>query len=88
MMSQTPRARTQANGPGEEATPWWRFPIVWMVIAGPLIVVVAGVSTAVIAVKGADPVLTMSAPVARAGEAPAMQARNKAAENAVSPARR
>lgn len=66
--------------------PWWRFPIVWMVIAGPALVVVAGIVTAVIAWRGADPVLTVSAaPMSRAGEAPAMQGRNKAAENAVRP---
>ena len=36
--------------------PWWRFPLVWMVIAGPAVVVVAGVATAFIAFRGADPV--------------------------------
>lgn len=36
---------------------WWREPFVWLVIGGPLAVVVAGVATAVIAVKNQDPVL-------------------------------
>lgn len=36
---------------------WWRVPHMWMVVGGPLVVVVAGIVTAVIAVKGADPVL-------------------------------
>ncbi|RZI81635.1 MAG: hypothetical protein EOP38_18675 [Rubrivivax sp.] len=60
--------------------------MVWMVVAGPALVVVAGTATAVIAWRHADPVLTLApAPVGRVGEAPAMQARNKAAENAVRP---
>lgn len=37
--------------------PWWREPLVWMVIGGPLAVVVAGIATLVIAVKNPDPVL-------------------------------
>lgn len=36
---------------------WWRVPHMWLVVGGPLVVVIAGVITAVIAVKGADPVL-------------------------------
>jgi hypothetical protein len=39
------------------ARPWWKYGHVWLVIAGPAIVVVAGVVTAVIAVRGADPVV-------------------------------
>jgi hypothetical protein len=34
--------------------PWWRHGHVWLLIAGPAIVVVAGVATAVIAATGAD----------------------------------
>jgi hypothetical protein len=41
----------------ESALPWWRHGHVWLVIAGPALVVVAGVVTAVIAVRGADPVV-------------------------------
>ncbi|HYD76991.1 FixH family protein [Ramlibacter sp.] len=36
------------------AAPWWRQGVVWGLIAGPAIVVVAGVVTAVIAADGAD----------------------------------
>lgn len=36
---------------------WWREPYFWLVIGGPLVVVVAGIATAVIAVKNPDPVL-------------------------------
>lgn len=41
-------------------TPWWRIPHMWMVIGGPLAVVVASVVTFVIAVKNPDPVLNKS----------------------------
>ena len=37
--------------------PWWRHGHVWLVIAGPAAVVVAGTATAVIAARGADPVV-------------------------------
>lgn len=39
------------------AAPWWRFPLVWMVIAGPAAVVVAGIATVWIAVLTPDPVV-------------------------------
>lgn len=41
--------------------PWWRIPAVWLVVGGPATVVVAGIATAVIAVRGADPVVAPSA---------------------------
>jgi hypothetical protein len=64
--------------------PWWRFGIVWMVIGGPLAVVVASFVSAVLAWHGADEVLveTPSArilPVQPTAETPAMTARNHAA---------
>ncbi|NPC56984.1 FixH family protein [Caenimonas soli] len=37
--------------------PWWKFPLVWMVIAGPAVVVVAGIATVWIAVGTPDPVV-------------------------------
>jgi uncharacterized protein len=40
---------------------WWRVPQMWLVVGGPLVVVVASIITAVIAVKGADPVLNKEA---------------------------
>ncbi len=66
------------------APPWWRVGMVWLVVGGPLAVVVAGITTAVIAYRGADPVLS-TAPDARqvvrqlGPETPAMAARNHAA---------
>jgi uncharacterized protein len=37
--------------------PWYRYGLVWLVIGGPAVVVVAAIGTAVIAVRGADPVV-------------------------------
>ena len=73
-----------------EPAPWWRFPFVWLVIAGPAAVVVAGFATAFIAVRGADPVVAtdyyrrgieINKTLAAGSKAalPAMQGRNHAA---------
>jgi len=67
------------------ASPWWRFPIVWFVLSGPALVVVAGFATMAIAYRHADVVLEEAPTRAtngndRAGPtAPALQARNHAA---------
>ncbi|MCC2632209.1 MAG: hypothetical protein K0S48_95 [Ramlibacter sp.] len=72
------------------SSPWWRFPFVWLVIAGPAAVVVAGFVTAFIAVSGADPVIAtdyyrrgmeINKTLAAGSKAslPAMQGRNHAA---------
>ena len=37
--------------------PWWKFGHVWLVIAGPAVVVVASFITLYLAVSGMDPVL-------------------------------
>jgi len=65
---------------------WWRLPIVWLVIAGPAAVVVAGIATAFIAAHGADPVLSLrerggisERSAAPESLTPAVQARNHAA---------
>ena len=68
----------------EPVTPWWRFGMVWLVVGGPAIVVVASLGTAVVAYRGADVVLvdTPSArvlPVQPTSETPAVTARNHAA---------
>jgi len=67
------------TSPQEPSAPWWRFPIVWLVVGGPLAVVVAGVITAVIAVKGADISVPTTSTAPQRSEAPAMAARNHAA---------
>ncbi|MFZ2648806.1 MAG: hypothetical protein WA210_01750 [Burkholderiaceae bacterium] len=58
--------------------PWWRVGMVWFALAGPAIVVIAGLVTAAIAMHGADPVLRIDSSSAVA-ETPAVQARNHAA---------
>ena len=40
------------------ALAWWRVRMVWLVIAGPALVVSAGVVTTVLAVRGADTLVT------------------------------
>jgi hypothetical protein len=61
--------------------PWWRVGMLWLVIGGPLFVVVASVITAVIAYRGADPVLDEYQSAARPAtkvdsSTPALRARN------------
>jgi hypothetical protein len=61
--------------------PWWRFPMVWLVVGGPLLVVVASFVTLGLALRYPDPVLH-AAPAAADDSAalqPALQARNHAA---------
>lgn len=59
-------------------TPWWRVPFVWMVIGGPLAVVVAGFATLAIAITHPDPVI-VAPQTGSVADQPAMQARNHAA---------
>ena len=72
--------------------PWWRYGMVWMVVSGPLVVVIAGIATAVIAYRGADPVVR-AVPAVQGGNAtmalqPAVAGRNHAATGVVpSPSR-
>ncbi|MBH1986925.1 MAG: nitrogen fixation protein FixH [Burkholderiales bacterium] len=69
--------------------PWWRLPIVWMVIAGPAIVVVASLITVTLAVKHVDPVLdTSKGQVKGVNDMPAVQGRNHAASPERQPADR
>jgi hypothetical protein len=58
----------------DRVRPWWREPIMWLVVGAPATVVVAGVITTLIALQGADPVLK-----ADSARPPALQARNHAA---------
>lgn len=64
-------------------TPWWRVGMVWLVIGGPLTVVVAALVTAVIAAAGADDVLSdgerRAASAGTPSQLPAIEARNHAA---------
>lgn len=59
---------------------WWREPMLWLVIGGPLAVVLAGIATAAVAWRGADAVLGDPPAAASAGSLqPALKARNHAA---------
>ena len=87
-MTSLPNPRAAAPTLPEPAAcaPWWRFPIVWLTLAGPAIVVVACLVTIAIAFRHAD-VVVSEAParqVARGADlagakVPALQARNHAA---------
>ncbi|HCY15132.1 MAG: nitrogen fixation protein FixH [Curvibacter sp. GWA2_64_110] len=72
------------------AQPWWKFVHVWMVLAGPAVVVVAGFVTLYLAVHTPDPVVSedyyrqgieinKTLEAAPSSLAPAIQARNHAA---------
>lgn len=75
MSVQTKQDSTPVDNP-----PWWRLPIVWMVIGGPLAVVVACGFTVSLAVRHVDPVLdTAPAQVKSVSELPAIKGRNMAA---------
>lgn len=72
--------------------PWWRYGHVWLVISGPLLVVIAGFVTLAIALAIPDPIVTdddyrQSAELhpqnATSGLTPAMLARNHAATGVV-----
>ncbi len=74
----------------DSGAPWWKFGHVWLVLSGPLIVVVASFITLYLAITRPDPVVsedyyqkgieinkTLNTPAASL--APAVQARNHAA---------
>lgn len=78
-----PQTQVPAANDAEPNIPWWRVGMVWLVVGGPLIVVIASLVTTGIAVYGAEEVLTRPASVvqsaAEAPTLPAMQGRNHAA---------
>ena len=74
-----------------EGAPWWQFGNVWLVVAGPLVVVLASFFTFYLAYAGMDALVT-EADFPPGGQrvqsqpsnlAPAMQARNHAATGVV-----
>jgi len=58
-------------------SPWWRHGMVWLVLGGPALVVLASFTTLAIAIAYPDPVLKVQAP--QTAQQPAVQARNHAA---------
>ena len=75
--------------------PWWKHGFVWLVIAGPLLVVLASIATFVVAARGSDLLVQQDGyrkgveihrQAARARALlPAMQGRNHAATPTASP---
>jgi uncharacterized protein len=49
--------KTKRSERAGEGAPWWRFPMVWMLISGPAVVVVAGFATLWLAIRIPDPVI-------------------------------
>jgi len=86
-MENTTNQQIESNQ-AENQPPWYRLPIVWLVIGGPAIVVVASLLTVGIAVKNVDPVIDVTKARSEPGLAPAVQARNHAAEKSYQPADR
>ena len=63
-MTERPTPVTPPAPPAE----WWRFRMVWLVLAGPAAVVVASLVTAVVAWRHIDPVIGDEPEIARAKE--------------------
>jgi uncharacterized protein len=73
----------------QEIKPWWSFGYVWLIISGPLVVVVASFITLYFAISIPDPAvedyyrkgieINKTLDAERDGLAPALQARNHAA---------
>jgi hypothetical protein len=49
--------KSATNHSEQISGPWWTYPLVWMVIAGPAAVVVAGFVTLWLAIRTPDPVV-------------------------------
>jgi hypothetical protein len=75
----------------KDSGPWWKHGFMWMIVGGPVAVIVAGIATVVIAAQSPDPVVavdyyrrgieinkTLAAQQEKA-QLPALQGRNHAA---------
>jgi uncharacterized protein len=71
------------NQDSADPSPWWRHRMMWLVLGGPFVVVVAAIVTAFIAARGADTVLPTERAQQRA-KAPAVEGRNHAVTPAAS----
>lgn len=56
-MNDKEKAMNKAQAQAKTAAAWWKHGYVWMILAGPAVVVVAGIATFVIAVRTPDPVV-------------------------------
>jgi len=77
-MTQNPLTEQASAQPSEadKNRPWWRYPIVWLVVGGPAAVVVASFFTMGLAIKQVN----------TPSQAPAVQGRNHASEQGLQPA--
>lgn len=65
----------------ETKRPWWRERVMWLVVGGPVVVVLAGLVTVWIAARGADRVLPREqVSVSSPADLPALQGRNHVAD--------
>ena len=78
----------QSEGSPESTQAWWRFPMMWLVVGGPVVVVIASMLTLTLALRYPDPVLDHAGQNVEttsqknpATMLPAMKARNHAATN-------
>lgn len=62
-----------------QPTPWWRVPVMWLVVGCPTFIVVAGITTGVVAFRMADTPIREAAEKHAPSQTPAHQARNHAA---------
>ncbi len=76
-MLSNPHPSSTPPAPTGPVSPWWRHGMVWLVLSGPAVVVVASVATLVIALTHPDPVLQREA--VQPAQLPAVQGRNHAA---------
>ena len=73
--------------PNKKSVPWWRVGMVWLVLSGPLVVVVASFFTLRLALLHGDPVIKEPAQSTEVSPAltPAVKARNHAATPTATP---
>ena len=76
----------QSEASQESSQAWWKFPMMWLVVGGPLVVVIASMVTLTLALRYPDPVLDQhgqdlgtASQKHPAPMLPAMKARNHAA---------
>lgn len=57
MTAQNSRTERSAKAPPVRKPAWWREPVMWLVVGGPSLVVVASFATLGLAISNPDPVL-------------------------------
>ncbi|MBT9495495.1 MAG: hypothetical protein IV107_24745 [Paucibacter sp.] len=78
MSNQHSNVASPPTAPVERTRAWWREPVMWLVVGGPSVVVVASFATLGLALRFPDPVLQEPTAVTKAMQ-PAKDARNHAA---------